>query len=159
NRTALEAAPIVSAARLSFIDNEWLAAPLHSLATVIRRGEALAWTIGTALSWPSYIVFEEEIFRRFGGALHGGEFYLIHRVTPLTPTVGSPRAGFSRIPMLIGPLNGGLPWPRQSPELRRQEREWLVPVRKAYTLLPYYRSTYQHVAAVIAGSRHTASEI
>ena len=61
--------------------------------------------------------------------------------------------------MLMGPLNGGLPWPKEYPELRRQEREWLVPVRGLYRHLPYYRTTYLHLAGVIAGSRHTATEV
>ena len=56
------------------------------------------------------------------------------------------------------PLNGGLPWPKQYPDLRKKEREWLVPVRNAYQKLPYYRSSYRRLAAVIAGSRHTATE-
>ena len=61
--------------------------------------------------------------------------------------------------MLIGPLNGGLPWPADYPDLRKQEREWLVRVRGMYRWLPYYRSTYKHARGVIAGSRHTATEI
>ena len=61
--------------------------------------------------------------------------------------------------MLIGPLNGGLPWPKDYPELRKQEKEWLVPVRKAYRYLPYYRSTYKYLAGVIAGSKSTAGEV
>jgi glycosyltransferase involved in cell wall biosynthesis len=61
--------------------------------------------------------------------------------------------------MILGPLNGGLPWPKEYPELRRQEREWLVPLRRLYRLLPYYRSTYRRLAGVISGSRHTASEV
>jgi len=159
NRTALLADPIAAQVRLEFIDNEWLAAPLYSLSSVIRGGQALSWTIDTAMAWPSYMVFEEAVFRRFGAALQEGRFDLVHRVTPLTPTQGSPLAKFSRTPMLVGPLNGGLPWPKEFPELRRQEREWLVPLRKAYTWLPYYRSTYDHLAGAIAGSRHTATEI
>ena len=61
--------------------------------------------------------------------------------------------------MLLGPFNGGLPWRAEYPNLRRREKEWLVPVRNAYRLLPYYRATYRHVAGVIAGSRHTATEV
>jgi glycosyltransferase involved in cell wall biosynthesis len=61
--------------------------------------------------------------------------------------------------MLIGPLNGGLPWPKEFPDLRLQEREWLVPLRGVYRHLPYYRSTYKHAAGVIAGSKATAKEI
>ena len=73
--------------------------------------------------------------------------------------MGSPLASLAGVPMMLGPLNGGLPWPRDYPELRRQEREWLVPLRRAYKLLPYYRATYRHLAAVISGSRHTATEV
>jgi glycosyltransferase involved in cell wall biosynthesis len=61
--------------------------------------------------------------------------------------------------MVIGPLNGGLPCPNQFPDLWKQEREWLLPVRRAYRLLPYFRSTYRHLAGVIVGSRHTATEV
>ena len=61
--------------------------------------------------------------------------------------------------MVIGPLNGGLPWPKEYPELRQQEREWLVPFRGLYKHLPYFKSTYKNLAAVISGSQHTATEV
>jgi glycosyltransferase involved in cell wall biosynthesis len=159
NRAALEDDPIASKARLCFIDNEWLARPLYRLSTLIRGGQNLSWTIDTAMAWPSYVIFEKEVGNRFGHRLQRGDFDLIHRVTPLTPTIGSPLAGRTGVPMLIGPLNGGLPWPKEYPELRRKEREWLVPLRDLYKQLPYYRSTYLHLAGVIAGSRHTATEV
>lgn len=159
NRSALEDDPIASKARLCFIDNEWLARPLYKLSSLIRGGQNLSWTIDTAMAWPSYMVFEKQVFNRFGQQLQQGDFDLIHRVTPLTPTIGSPLASKTKVPMLIGPLNGGLPWPTEYPELRRKEREWLVPLRKLYRQLPYYRSTYLHLAGVIAGSRHTATEV
>ncbi|MCC6417968.1 MAG: glycosyltransferase family 4 protein [Gemmataceae bacterium] len=159
NRSALEADPIASLVQLRFIDNEWLAAPLYGLARFLRGGTALSWTIDTAMAWPSYMVFENEVACRFGRQLDAGRFDLIHRVTPLTPTMGSPLARRTGVPMLIGPLNGGLPWPKEYPELRRQEKEWLVPLRGLYRHLPYYRATYRHLAGVIAGSRHTATEI
>jgi glycosyltransferase involved in cell wall biosynthesis len=159
NRAALEADPIASAARLVFVDNEWVARPLYKLSRVLRGGQGLSWTIDTAMAWPSYMVFEHELLRLFRRRFARGEFDLLHRLTPLSPTMGSPLAGKVDIPMLLGPLNGGLPWPKEYPELRRQEREWLVPVRKLYQYLPYYRSTYRHLAGVIAGSRHTATEV
>jgi glycosyltransferase involved in cell wall biosynthesis len=159
NRTALLADPIASLVRLHFIDNEWVARPLYSLSRLLRGGTALSWTIDTAMAWPSYMVFEHELFRQFRRRLERGQYDLIHRVTPLTPTMGSPLANLVPVPMLLGPLNGGLPWPKEYPELRRKEREWLVPLRNLYRHLPYYRSTYLHLAGVISGSRHTATEV
>ncbi len=159
NRAALQADPIAALARLHFVDNEWLARPLYKLARFLRGGTALSWTVDTAMAWPSYMAFEAELFRRFRRPLNEGRFDLIHRVTPLTPTMGSPLASLVDVPMLVGPLNGGLPWPKDYPELRRQEREWLVPLRGLYKHLPYYRSTYRRLAGVISGSRHTATEV
>jgi GT2 family glycosyltransferase/glycosyltransferase involved in cell wall biosynthesis len=159
NRAALAGDPLTSLARVHYIDNEWAARPLYRLSTVLRGGRDLSWTTNTAMAWPSYMVFEHQVFSHFGKPLRDHAFDLIHRLTPLSPTLGSPLAGLVDIPMILGPLNGGLPWPRHYPELRRQEREWLVPFRAAFKCLPYYRSTYRHVAAVISGSRHTASEI
>jgi glycosyltransferase involved in cell wall biosynthesis len=159
NRSALQADPLSARAEVHYIDNEWLARPLYLLARTIRGGQALAWTIDTAMAWPSYMVFERAVFDRFERPFDAGRFDLIHRVTPLSPTIGSPLASMTHVPMLIGPLNGGLPWPREYPELRRQEREWLVPLRNVYKRLPYYRSTYQRLAGVVSGSRHTATEV
>ena len=105
------------------------------------------------------MLFEKLVWSCFEEELRRGDFDVVHRVTPLSPTMGSPLATRTPVPMILGPLNGGLPWPREYPELRRQEREWLVPLRKAYRYLPYYRSAYRRLAGVIAGSRHTATEV
>jgi glycosyltransferase involved in cell wall biosynthesis len=159
NRAALEADPIAKLAPIHFIDNEWIARPLARLTTVMRGGQGLSWTIQTAMAWPAYMAFEKAIARKFSRPFSTGQFDLIHRITPLSPTMGSPLASLTSVPMIIGPLNGGLPWPKDYPELRQQEKEWLVPLRDLYRILPYYISTYRHLAAVIVGSRHNQSEI
>jgi glycosyltransferase involved in cell wall biosynthesis len=159
NRPALEGDPLTDSARVCYVDNEWLARPLYRLSTLLRGGNGLSWTTNTAMAWPSYMIFEREVFRLFRRQFRDGAFDLIHRVTPLSPTMGSPLASLVDVPMILGPLNGGLPWPKEYPELRRKEREWLVPLRKAYKYLPYYRSTYRRLAGVISGSRHTATEV
>ncbi len=159
NREAIENDPLKKLAEIVYIDNEWVAAPLYRLASLLRGGKGGGWTIAMATGWPSYLAFEAQVYERFGRALRAGRFDLIHRITPLTPTYPSPLAARTRVPMLIGPLNGGLPWPKEYPELRRREREWLVPFRRAYRALPYFRSTYRTLAGVIAGSHHTAMEI
>jgi glycosyltransferase involved in cell wall biosynthesis len=159
NRQALEADAISGDAHLQFIDNEFMGRPIYLIGEWLRGGSQLSWTTSTAFAWPAYIVFEKMVQRRFGRDIRAHSFDLIHRLSPISPTVGSPLAGATGLPMVIGPLNGGLPWPREYPDLRKREREWLVRVRKAYRWLPYYRSTYKHARGVIAGSRHTATEI
>src|SRR4051812_16060971 len=62
NRPALETDPISSLAEVRFIDNEWLAKPMFHLSKLIRGGQSLSWTIDTAMAWPSYMVFEKEVY-------------------------------------------------------------------------------------------------
>jgi glycosyltransferase involved in cell wall biosynthesis len=159
NLKSLESDPIADLVHLQIIDNEFFGRPFFVVGEWLRGGSQLSWTTSTAAAWPAYIVFEKMVHRRFGGDLRAHSFDLIHRLSPLTPTVGSPLASASNVPMLIGPLNGGLPWPADYPDLRKREREWLVRVRGMYRWLPYYRSTYRSARGVIAGSWHTATEI
>ena len=160
NREGLAGNVLESATHLVFVDNEAIAKPLYNFAKLLRGGKTLSWTTGTAMAWPSYMAFERRLFSLLREPLANGNFDLIHRVTPVSPTMGSPLASLVKTtPMLIGPLNGGLPWPKEFAQLRRKEREWLVPLRRLYTRLPYYRSTYSNVAGVIAGSHHVETEI
>jgi glycosyltransferase involved in cell wall biosynthesis len=158
SREVLESDPIAARARLHFIQlPSYLIHWLRFIAW-LRGDNQSSWTTMMALGWPMYMLFERMVFRRVRAELRGG-FDLIHRIGPVTPTYESPLARLTRVPMIIGLLNGGLSWPSAYPNLRERERGWLVPLRKLYRWLPYYRSTYRHIQGVIAGSWHTASEI
>ena len=58
---------------------------------------------------------------------------------------------------MIGPLNGGLPWPPGFSQLENQ-KEWISSLRNLYRYLPFARSTYRHAAAIIAASSQTYAE-
>ena len=158
NQEALQRDAIASAARLVFINNEWIAKPLYTLGRLLRGGKSLGWTTNMAVNWPAYIAFELQAARQLKSELQSGAFDIIHRITPVSPTLPSALATKTDVPMVIGPLNGGLPWPKEYPQLRGREREWLVPVRNVYRRLPWYQKSYRRLAGVIAGSRHTQSE-
>lgn len=159
NQDALERDGITRQVDVVPVNNEWIARPMYLASRLLRGGNTLSWTTGTAMAWPGYMAFETQLARMLRTELTGGRFDLIHRITPVSPTLGSPLAGMTTTPFVIGPLNGGLPWPSEFPDLRHQEREWLQPFRQACKRLPWYQRTYRSAAAVIAGSRHTATEI
>jgi glycosyltransferase involved in cell wall biosynthesis len=158
NRPNIERAGCGSA-RVEYVDTEYVAGPVHRLSTRLRGGKDTGWTLNVAMSYPSYLAFEWEVWRRFGHDLTAGHFDLVHRVTPMSPTLPSPLARWSPVPFVLGPLNGGLRWPRGYGGECRREREWMTHVRAAHRLLPYYRSTYSRPAAILAAVPHTIDSL
>lgn len=162
NRDAFLRAGLVEDRDFTAIDSEAVAAPMHRAAEALRMGKGRGWTTVTAIAALAYPYFERLVWKRFGARIQAGEFDIVHRVTPLSPTTASPlapkvaRAG---VPFVLGPLNGGVPWPKGFDAERRREREWLSYIRGVYKLNPQLRRTHAAAALIIAGSRHTAGEI
>src|SRR6266513_3844930 len=114
----------------------------------------------TAFGYPFCLAFEWRAWRQLRRRIFAGEFDVVLRVVPMTPVLPSPFAFFLRkgpIPFVIGPLNGGLPWPPGFSQLDNQ-KEWVANLRKLYRYLPFARSTYQRATAIIAASSQTYSE-
>jgi glycosyltransferase involved in cell wall biosynthesis len=116
--------------------------------------------VRTALLYPFHIAFEWRAWRQLRRRIFAGEFDVVLRVVPITAVLPSPFAFFLRkgpIPFVIGPINGGLPWPSGFGQLEKQ-KEWVSGLRNLYRYLPFARSTYRYAAAIIAASSQTYSE-
>ncbi len=162
NQAALQGVGLSPGTDFTAIDNEALAAPLWRLAERLRGGVGKGWTTLQALAWPSYVYFEHLLWKALGPRIRAGEWDVVHRITPLSPTMPSWIARHlvaTGVPFVLGPLNGGTPWPRGFGEARRAEREWLSYVRAAYRFLPGYRATRDHASALIIASRATWAEL
>lgn len=162
NRDAIARAGLVEGRDFTAIDSERIAAPVYRLARLIRGGEGVGWTSLTALSAVSYYYFEHLLWKRFGDAILRHEYDIVHRITPLSPTTPSilaRRCARASVPFILGPLNGGVPWPKHFDRARRKEREWLSYIRSVHKLMPAYRSMLASAAAIMAGSRSTLESI
>jgi glycosyltransferase involved in cell wall biosynthesis len=162
NRNAILRAGLREGEDFTALDTERLAAPLWRLGERLRGGEGKGFTTLQAVGALSYPLFERMLWARFGEGLRRGEWDLVHRVTPLSPTWPSPvarRLKAAGVPFVLGPLNGGIPWPAAFEAERRAEKEWLSYVRGAARLLPGRGATFHHAAAILCGSLHTASEV
>jgi glycosyltransferase involved in cell wall biosynthesis len=114
----------------------------------------------TAFTYPFSIAFEWHAWRQLRRRIYAGEFDVVLRVVPITAVLPSPFAFFLRkgpIPFVIGPINGGLPWPEGFSQVDNQ-KEWISGLRNLYRFLPFSRSTYRNSAAIIAASSQTYAE-
>ena len=144
------------------IDTEPLTRPIWRATQALRMGEGVAWTLNTAVNSLVYPYFERLVWQKFGSDLERGRYDLVHRITPLTPTAVSPiaaKCAAAGVPFMLGPINGGVPWPPGFEAERRREREWLSPVRGLYKLGPGRNAMFHATRAILAGSFHTASEV
>jgi glycosyltransferase involved in cell wall biosynthesis len=114
----------------------------------------------TAFNYPFTVAFEWCAWRTLRRRIFDREFDVAIRLLPVTSVLPGAFAFFSRkssVPLVVGPINGGLPWPHGFTQAERQ-REWVTGLRSLYRVLPFSRSMYRHATAIIAGSSHTFAE-
>jgi glycosyltransferase involved in cell wall biosynthesis len=114
----------------------------------------------TAFGYPFSVAFEWYAWRQLKRRIFAREFDVVLRLLPIVPVLPSPFAFFLRngpIPFVIGPLNGGLPWPPGFSQASNQ-KEWVSGLRNLYRFLPFARATYENAAAIVAGSSQTYAE-
>lgn len=162
NREAIARTGLIEGRDFTAIDTESLAKPITKLTTLLRGGKGRSWTTATAAASLLYLAFERKVWKQFGNDLKQGRYDIVHRVTPLSPTSPSPLARRCKsvgVPFVVGPLNGGVAWPKGFEDRRRKEREWLSYVRDGYKLLPGYRAMRRDAAAIICGSIATLEQM
>ncbi|MGB3135301.1 MAG: glycosyltransferase [Nodosilinea sp.] len=162
NKPEIERAGLVEGVDFTSIDTERVAAPATRLAELLAGGKGKGWTIVTAMSSLTYPFFEHLVWKKFRQDLQTGKYDLVHRITPLSPTCPSllaKRCASIGVPFVVGPLNGGVPWPKAFDSSRRAENEWLSYIRDIYKLLPGYKSTLEKASAILVASQSTSDEI
>ncbi len=133
-----------------------------NVSKVLRGGTSLGWSTYSALATLAYPAFERRVWRQFGDRIKRGEFDVVHRIAPnapVAPSLLATRCARAGVPFVLGPLNGGVPWPKEFAHLRRAEREWLSRIRNAYKLMPGFHATRRDAAALLVGARFAWQEM
>lgn len=162
NRDAILRAGGVEGRDFTAIDTEALAAPAWKLSQVLRMGESRGWTVVQAVSSLTYPWFERKVWKAFGPALKRGDYDLVHRITPLSPAASGPLAEQCRkagVPFVLGPLNGGVPWPKGFEAEQKQEGEWLSRARGLLRIFPGRRRMLKACSAILYASKFTRADI
>lgn len=144
------------------IDSEKIAAPLYRLNKTLRSC-GLGWTATTALASISYAAFEKIVIDQFHDRISSGEFDVVHRVTPLSPAISSrflsALCKTANIPFILGPINGGVPWPAGYKRMQLQEGDFLSTFRSILLTNSSRSATLANSSAIIAGSSFALKDI
>jgi glycosyltransferase involved in cell wall biosynthesis len=142
-----------------YIDTEHIARPMFKISKFLRGGTDVAWSTNMMFAYPPYVEFERQVLKRFRKELDRGDFDIVHRITPMSPTMPSYISGRIRQPFVLGPLNGNLDWPKFFAAEKAREKEGLRKLRNFYKYLPFARSTYRKAACVLAAFQHTIDDL
>ena len=128
--------------------------PLIERLTLRNR---LNWPLATALAYPIYAEFDRQVYQQFQKPIQRGDYDLVHAFTPIMPRYPVKALKACRqTPFLLGPVNGGVPFPPGFQEVARQEFSYLNFLRAVgRALVPGYVETYNKADKILAGSTYT----
>lgn len=115
------------------------------------------WPLFHALYLPIYLYFDRAVARRFEESIAKKEFDIVHVITPIQPRFPVALAQLcGKTPFILGPVNGGVPFPDAFRSRGRREFSQLNFIRTlGRHLLSGYRQTYRQATFIIAGSSYT----
>ena len=109
------------------------------------------------MSYPIYEGFNQQVYQKFKGKILNGDYDIVHAMTPMMP-----RYPFKVVSVchqtafILGPVNGGIPFPPGFQETARQEFAQLNFLRTVgRALIPGYVETYKKADKILAGSTYT----
>ena len=156
NRSALEKThpdrDIVYISESAFIQNYYKIAEKLS-----RVHDKIIWPLFHTLTYPVYGEFNTQVYKRFKNPILQGNYDLVHTMTPMMPRypVKTIKACI-HTPFMLGPVNGGVPFPKGFQKVARQEFSDFNFLRSfGRFIIPGYRETYTKADYILAGSTYT----
>lgn len=147
---------------IHFIEPGYLEDFYYKLITALStfRGRVV-WPLRHMLQFPLYFFFDRSVTKLFASRVQSGEFDIVHVLTPMMPRYPVGLVGFCRnTPLILGPVNGGVPFPQGFKALGKKEFSQLNFLRSIGAhLIPNYKNTYKHADLILAGSSYTRSWI
>jgi glycosyltransferase involved in cell wall biosynthesis len=128
------------------------------LTTIGRRK---IWPLYFTLSYPLYEHFNRQVYRKFEQAVLEEEYDIVHVLTPIHPRYPAKIVkACKKTPFILGPVNGGVPFPSGFQKVARQEFAYFNFLRAiGRYLIPGYVETYKKADKVLAGSTYTQNLI
>ena len=159
NREALE--KVRNGREIVYIDESpALGTYYRFMDKLVNRG-AINWPLYHMLSYPVYAEFNNKVSKRFAARVVAGDFDLVHAITPMMPRYPVKISKVcNETPFILGPVNGGVPFPKGFETTARKENAHLNFIRDiGRWLLSDYKKTYHRARVVLSGSSYTQGMI
>ncbi|MEL7038444.1 MAG: glycosyltransferase family 4 protein [Cyanobacteria bacterium J06592_8] len=134
----------------------------QSVASLAMKGR-VNWPLYHLLSYPIYAEFDRRVYNRFKQNVLEGKYDIVHALTPMLPRYPYKiiQACQQRnIPFILGPVNGGIPFPEGFQEIAKKENAGLNFLRTfGRYLIPGYVKTYKQATHIFFGSTYTLNSI
>lgn len=122
------------------------------------RGRTV-WPLYHMLSYPIYFFFDRMVKKQFYKQVSSGDFDVVHALTPMMPRYPvsiSKACEKLKTPFVLGPVNGGVPFPVGFKARGRREFSQFNFLRDiGRAIIPDYKATYQRASVVLSGSSYT----
>jgi glycosyltransferase involved in cell wall biosynthesis len=129
----------------------------YSLVEPLVYKHKVNWPLYNSLTYPIYAEFNYKVYHKFKSKIINEDYDIVHAITPMIPRYPYKivKACHST-PFLLGPVNGGIPFPPGFREKAREEFAYLNFLRAiGRFLIPGYRETYKKADRILAGSTYT----
>jgi glycosyltransferase involved in cell wall biosynthesis len=154
NKSAIDQLGI-GRAKPIYIDNEQSTKTSMKWRRFLRAGADL----GALLSLRRFSLFERDVYRSLEAELRAGQFDIVNRITPTSSAIPSVFQNFVNVPFVLGPVNGGLTYPRHFRWTQIRELEILRFLRSIHTATPSYKRSIRSCSAILAGFSHTVNTL
>lgn len=155
NQSALE--KCAEQAEIIYISESTTSKNYHRVVEGLVGKAKVIWPLYHTLSYPIYDEFNQGVYRTLKDRILSGEFDVVHAMTPMMPRYPVKAVELcDSVPFLLGPVNGGVPFPEGFRDKARQEHASLNFLRAVgRALLPGYVETYKKADRILAGSTYT----
>ncbi|MEG4865405.1 MULTISPECIES: glycosyltransferase family 4 protein [unclassified Microcoleus] len=155
NKSALEKHP--EHENIVYLEEGKLTKQYYKIVEKITANGRVNWPLYNTLSYPIYEEFNQQVYQKFKGKILNGDYDIVHAITPMMPRYPFKVVSVcQQTPFILGPVNGGIPFPPGFQETAKQEFaqfNFLRAVGRA--LIPGYVDTYKKADKILAGSTYT----
>ncbi len=141
-------------------ESGWLKKYYRLIKNILAIGR-INWPLYHTLMYPFYAEFNQKTYKQFKDKIINHDYDIVHVMTPMIPRYPVKVVQVCQhTPFILGPVNGGIPFPTSFKDKAKQESaalNFLKVIGRA--IIPGYTDTYRKADRVLMGSTYTLENL